>query len=89
MKKERGAINEFVILCCRSEYTFLYAVDVLQRAELLLNSLAQGRYHSGTTQGNNDNRGIEKGIIGIIGITGKIGIIMIIGIIRIIGIIGK
>lgn len=60
MKKERGAINEFVILCCRSEYTFLYAVDVLQRAELLLNSLAQGRYHSGTTQGNSDSSNTSK-----------------------------
>ena len=55
VKKEHGAINEFIALCCRSEYTFLYAVDVLQRTELILNSSAQGRQHSSTRQSMNDS----------------------------------
>lgn len=59
-RKERGAINEFVVLCCRSEYTFLYAVDVLQRTELLLNSLAQGRQHSSATQVNSDSSASKR-----------------------------
>lgn len=55
LNKVEGSLNELILLCCRSEYTFLYSIEVLQRTDSLLCQLLDEKYADPVTSNSSAN----------------------------------